>query len=99
MLAGALVSRVFHFFVGKQGSFASQAGISEHAVMYPVDSIKVSLCSKKSAGLSFMLVGRHGCKFFLRLPWPSTVELAMHSLASPQPKAYVRCGAVSRRLY
>jgi hypothetical protein len=43
MLAGALVSRVIsHFFPRQSCSFVSQAGISEHTVMYPIDSIKVS---------------------------------------------------------
>ncbi len=52
----------------------SQAGISEHAVMFPVDSIKVSSSGNALEEQYLKTLNRPECKFLQHLPWLSTVE-------------------------
>jgi hypothetical protein len=46
----------------------SQAGISEHAVMFPVDSIKVSSSGNALEEQSLKFLNRPECKFLQHLP-------------------------------
>lgn len=66
-----------------------QAGISEHAVMYPIDSIKVSgprLASRRAHHR------RRECKSSRPHPWQSTPVSATPLRGYPRQKAYGLCG-------
>lgn len=70
-----------------------QAGISEHAVMYPVDSIKVSyFFFFVQRHLKVLIYSRLGCKFFPRRLWQFTRESGMHSVEFPRRRASERFG-------
>ena len=54
-----------------------QAGVSEHAIMFPIDSIKVSC--QRFIMFSSQNLSRHGCKFSRPPQWRYTVVWGMLS--------------------